>query len=173
MAEKKTEEKPGAEEKPKYKSGAQKRKERRQREAQIRPAGGELRAILDRIGQPPSAPTAILLWAHKVAAALLWANLMEPDSISPAQLRLAREFIGVLGMTYPRAELEELADKGDPRKKAKVSATTVPTPVGAWTKNRARAAGEQGEGANLPPPEHDNPAHARPGGADDTRGGTC
>lgn len=86
---------------PKQKSGAQKRKERALREAELRKAQP---LPLD-LPPPPADGLELQLWGARAAALLAYKVLTAPSELSREQLSQAQRYLATLGLLFPRAEL--------------------------------------------------------------------
>lgn len=138
----------------KAKSGAQKRKERAQREGQSGPLTGEVARLLKALGPPPTEKAhGRLIWANKVLALLAYGTLTQ-KAVDLTRVRLAKDLLATMGITFPRTELEELADEGDRQERPKVEGQTTQPAPGSWKGKRGAqgqappAGGEAGD----PPP---------------------
>lgn len=119
-------------------SGAQQRKAKKQVTEKLRlarPATGQLGKLLKKIGPPPQDPTEMILWSNRVAGALAWAVLTDPQSITSEQFRQAKALLDTVGMLYPRAEIEKLLKQIlEQRKAGEGQAGLTPVQPGTWTK---------------------------------------
>ena len=139
----------------KVKSGAQKRKEKAQREGQSGHLTGEVAKLLKELGPPPTEKAhGRLVWGNKVLALLAYATLTQ-KAVDLTRVRLVKDLLATMGITFPRTELEELADEGDKQKRPKVEGQTTQPAPGSWKKDKRGAQGQappEGGEAGDPPP---------------------
>lgn len=133
-------------------SGAANRAARRAREVV---EGGakfseEVQALLDQLGPPPLGKAhGRVAWANRVLGILAWAALTQ-RTVDTARIRLVKELFAVMGMTFPRTELEELAEEGDKQKRPTVEGQTEKPAPGTWKKKHRGSQG-QASAAGKPP----------------------
>lgn len=95
-----------------YKSGAQKERDRKQRVEQERQnelTRRERAGEIDRpdVGRPPLTAVGNVAWANNVAAAMLYDVLHDPAITTEQRWKVGSDLIAKIGMTYSKAATED------------------------------------------------------------------
>jgi hypothetical protein len=114
-----------ANEGPKYKSGAQKRKEAKARSAELQRAKELPPELTELLKPPPEDPLLLQLWGARLAATLAWVVLTKPAAITREQLAQAQRYLATLGMLFPRTELVARLEKAKKKRQATQEAKEV------------------------------------------------